>query len=197
MGEREPPPTRVTTCIEYFKSLHKGCDKPAAMTALEEDGTKSNVGLIESAKITLFPAVNAAIQDAQGRVLLTRRSNKVREPGLWCLPGGHFDPGETWAEASAREVREEVGLVVSQPRLLGIYSDPICNVVPHPRAPGGLGQFVAAVFLYTVYEGQVTPNDEVSEFGWFSPGQYPEPLLASHRVRLADWEKFSGEAYFR
>ena len=167
------------------------------MTALEEDGTKSNVGVTEPTKITLFPAVNAVIQDAQGRVLLTLRSDKVREPGVWCLPGGHFDPGETWADAAAREVREEVGLVVREPRLLGIYSDPALNVVPHSRAPGGWGQFVAAVFVYTTYEGDVVPNEEVAEFGWFAPGKYPEPLQRSHRVRLADWEAFRGEAFFR
>jgi 8-oxo-dGTP diphosphatase len=167
------------------------------MTALLEDGTKGNVGLTDTAKITLFPAVNAAIQDGQGRILLTQRSKKVREPGFWCLPGGHFDPGETWEQASAREVREEVGLIVRSPKLLGIYSDPALNVVSHPRAPGGLGQFVAAVFFYTQFDGEVAPNDEVSEWGWFAPGQFPEPLLNSHRVRLQDWQAFRGEAFFR
>ncbi len=152
--------------------------------------------LPNASQVTLFPAVNAAIRDTAGRVLLTRRSAIVREPGLWCLPGGHLDPGETWYEGCLREVREEVGLVVRGGALLGIYSDPITNTVPHPRAAGGWGQFVAAVFVFEKPSEEVVPNEEVSEVGWFLPHEAPEDLITSHRVRLNDLARFEGISFF-
>lgn len=56
-------------------------------------------------------AVGAFVFDAAGRVLLVERG---RPPGvgLWTVPGGKLEPGETLAQAVAREVREETGLVV-------------------------------------------------------------------------------------
>jgi ADP-ribose pyrophosphatase YjhB (NUDIX family) len=45
------------------------------------------------------------------RVLLIRRGRPPDE-GLWSVPGGKLEPGETLAQAVAREVREETGLVV-------------------------------------------------------------------------------------
>ena len=45
------------------------------------------------------------------RVLLVERGQPPGE-GLWTVPGGHQEPGETLAQAVAREVREETGLVV-------------------------------------------------------------------------------------
>jgi len=56
-------------------------------------------------------AVGGIVFDATGRVLLVERG---RPPGagLWSVPGGKVDGSETLAQAVAREVREETGLVV-------------------------------------------------------------------------------------
>jgi 8-oxo-dGTP diphosphatase len=71
------------------------------------------------------PALTAdcVIFDASGRVLLIRRAN---EPFLGCyaLPGGFVEIGETVEEACIREVQEETGISISEPQLVGIYSDP-------------------------------------------------------------------------
>jgi ADP-ribose pyrophosphatase YjhB (NUDIX family) len=53
-------------------------------------------------------------------ILLTRRADN----GMWCLPGGMIDPGESVAEGCEREVLEETGLLVKVKRLAGIYSNP-------------------------------------------------------------------------
>jgi mutator protein MutT len=56
-------------------------------------------------------AVGAFVRDEAGRVLVVQRGAPPGA-GLWSVPGGKQEPGETLAQAVAREVREETGLVV-------------------------------------------------------------------------------------
>lgn len=56
-------------------------------------------------------AVGAIVFDAEGRVLLVERGTPPGV-GLWSVPGGKLEPRETLAQAVAREVREETGLIV-------------------------------------------------------------------------------------
>jgi len=61
-----------------------------------------------------LPSVDVAaciVRSGDGRVLLAQRSAGQIAPGFWELPGGKIDPGETPAQAAARELYEEVGLV--------------------------------------------------------------------------------------
>jgi NAD+ diphosphatase len=65
-------------------------------------------------------AVGGVLVDDDGRLVVLVRG---REPGkgCWDLPGGFVDPGETAEEALRREVREEVGLEVTDLRYLGSW----------------------------------------------------------------------------
>ena len=54
------------------------------------------------------PAARIILLDPQGRVLLFRFDPDDRPP-LWCTPGGALDPGEDYANAARRELREETG----------------------------------------------------------------------------------------
>ena len=57
------------------------------------------------------PVVGAAIVRA-GRVLAARRTEPAHLKGLWELPGGKVEPGETYDEALVREIHEELGVRV-------------------------------------------------------------------------------------
>jgi 8-oxo-dGTP diphosphatase len=61
--------------------------------------------------MTPIVAVAAIVFDADGRVLLIERG-KPPGDGLWTVPGGRLEGQETLAQAVAREVREETGLLV-------------------------------------------------------------------------------------
>jgi 8-oxo-dGTP diphosphatase len=58
------------------------------------------------------PCVGALVHDDEGRLLVVRRG---REPGrgLWSVPGGRVEPGESDVVAVEREVLEETGLHVT------------------------------------------------------------------------------------
>jgi 8-oxo-dGTP diphosphatase len=56
--------------------------------------------------------VTAAIIVEDGRVLIARRPPGGRHPGAWEFPGGKVETGETHAECLARELLEELGIIV-------------------------------------------------------------------------------------
>lgn len=61
--------------------------------------------------------VACAVFDDDGRVLLSRRGDL----DVWNLPGGRLDAGEKLADAAAREVREETGIIAHVDRAVGLY----------------------------------------------------------------------------
>ena len=62
--------------------------------------------------------MGAVVHDEQGRLLLIRRGH-APSAGLWSVPGGRMEAGETEQEAVVRELAEETGLVVVPVRPLG------------------------------------------------------------------------------
>lgn len=61
--------------------------------------------------------VACAVCDDAGRVLLSQRGDF----NVWNLPGGRLDSGEALADAAAREVREETGILTHIERVVGLY----------------------------------------------------------------------------
>ena len=72
--------------------------------------------------------VRAVVLDEEGATLLVRE----KEDGLWTLPGGWVDVGESPSEAAEREVKEESGYEVRAVRLLALWDR---NKHPHPPIP--------------------------------------------------------------
>jgi 8-oxo-dGTP pyrophosphatase MutT (NUDIX family) len=104
---------------------------------------------------------SAVLLDGQGRqVLLTRRVDN----GLWCLPGGKVDPGESVAESVAREVLEETGLEVRVKRLVGVYSDPH-QLVIYPD--GNKVHIVVLSFLVELITGEMRLCNETKDIRYF------------------------------
>ena len=78
--------------------------------------------------MTPIVAVAAIVFDFEGRVLLVQRG-KPPGAGLWSVPGGKLEAHETLAQAVAREVREETGLVVE----VGTLACVVERMDPHPE----------------------------------------------------------------
>jgi len=109
-------------------------------------------------------AVSAAII-RDGKVLIVRRA---RPPagGLYTLPGGGVEVGETLLEAVVREVREETALAVEPVALAG-YREAIVR-----DAEGRIERhFVILPFAARWIAGEPVLNDELSEAMWLDPPQ--------------------------
>ena len=104
---------------------------------------------------SVIPCVGAVITDGQGRLLLIKRGH---EPGagLWSLPGGRIEPGETDAEALVREMQEETGLAVKPGRLLG-----------RVQRPGLAGDIIdIRDYAATVTGGTLRAGDDAADARW-------------------------------
>ena len=128
----------------------------------------------------LRPGVAAIIQDGEGKILLQRRSDN----GLWGLPGGSVEIGESVRDAILREVREETGLTVEVVRLIGVYSDPRVQVVRY--ADGNVVHYISSVFACRILEGTLQTCDETLDLQFFDPAQLPEDLVPMHHIRIQD-----------
>jgi len=123
------------------------------------------------------------------RVLLTRRSDN----GVWCLPGGGMDPGESAAEACAREVLEETGLVVNVGRLIGVYTSP--NLVVE-YADGERVQPVALNFIAEPIGGELGISDETTDVGYFSLEEMNSMDVWAHHVERINDAMAGAESAF-
>ena len=112
-----------------------------------------------------FLAVSAAII-RDGRVLIARRA-KGASTGMFTLPGGVVEAGETLHQAIVREVREETGIAVEPIALAGqrefITRDADGRVSRH---------FVILCFACRWLAGEGTPLlEELSELRWLEPAE--------------------------
>src|SRR5690625_824877 len=123
----------------------------------------------------ISPCAGAVIPDDSQRILAIQR----RDNGLWALPTGHVEPGETVSAAVVREIGEETGLKVRIERLVGLYSDSATQVL---RVAGGRREhFVTACFLCRLIGGTLELQpEEVRDAGFFPPGEIPSPRVESH-----------------
>ena len=129
--------------------------------------------------------------ESRQKVLLTRRQDN----GLWCLPGGHMEPGESVQECCVREVFEETGLQVRVKRLTGVYSNPN-QLVIYPD--GSQAHFVVMNFEVEITGGKLGLSDETSEAGYFSPAEIESmPMHDRHADRIADAIAGQTEAYIK
>ncbi len=111
-----------------------------------------------------YLAVSAAVV-RKGRVLLVRRARRPAL-GLYTLPGGVVEAGETLRAAVEREVREETGMAIEPVGIAGhreaIVRDGAGRVERH---------FVILAFAARWIAGEPALNDELAEARWVEPAE--------------------------
>lgn len=119
------------------------------------------------------PATCVIVTDQEKRILLVKRSVEPRI-GLWCLPGGFIELGETPKASALRELKEETGLTGTIDRLFSVISNPsklydtvviICYIVRH-------------------FSGELMAGDDASDTQFFPFKALPEIAFKSHENLL-------------
>ena len=107
-----------------------------------------------------IPGVSALVWH-QGRVLLIKR---VRQPfqGIWALPGGRIELGESPESAVIREVREETGIEVDQPAEIDRFE---------LTDPADGRRLTIRVFRARFRSGLPAAGDDAAEARWVGPAQ--------------------------
>ena len=142
----------------------------------------------------VIPCVGAIIIDELGRLLLIKRGH---EPGagLWSIPGGRVEPGESDTQALVRELREETGLTVKPGALAGTV-----------RRRYGSGVLLIRDYLATVVDGSpvageplvaggsgvagrsLVAGDDAAEARWVDVGELDQlPLTEGLLDALRSW----------
>ncbi len=111
-------------------------------------------------------SVAVLIRDEKRRVLLEKR----RDCGLWGLPGGRIEPGESVVQAACREIFEETGFRVAVNRLLGVYSEPRDRIVAFPDKTV---QIVDILLEAEIVSGELKISDESEEMQFFATTEFP------------------------
>ena len=128
---------------------------------------------VEDNWLHISPAAGAeAVVVREGKILLIKRSDN----GLWAVPGGLVEVGETLAEAAQRELWEETGIRGQVTRLLGIFDSRLW----HSKTKAHLYH---AVFLAEATDVSPRTSSESTEVAFFGENELPE-LSSGHQQRV-------------
>jgi ADP-ribose pyrophosphatase YjhB (NUDIX family) len=116
------------------------------------------------------------VTDDHGRLLLVRRAVPPQE-GLWSLPAGFVDFGESPAEAAVRECVEETGLIAHVETLLDLVAGR-----EHPR-----GADIVVIYSGHIVEGHLQAADDASEAAFFSVQDLPPLAFEATRRAVDIW----------
>jgi 8-oxo-dGTP diphosphatase len=126
-----------------------------------------------------------AIVFRDDKVLLVRRANPPGQ-GLWAIPGGRVELGETLKEAARREVREETGVIINPKEPVYVF-----EVIERDDEGGIRFHYVIIDLLAEYLSGEVNPGTDASEARWISSEELKElPVTKTTREFLKSRFRF-------
>lgn len=120
-----------------------------------------------------LPAAAALVLDSDRRVLLVKRKY-LPNRGMWCLPIGFAEMGETIAEAALRELCEETGLTGRVSRLIDADS----------WRSDFYGDVLVVTFEVEKVSGAETPGDDAEDVSYFAIDRLPPLAFPSNEKAI-------------
>ncbi len=116
-----------------------------------------------------LPIASAVVLNDRREVLLVKRGNEPQK-GMWCLPIGFAELGETIAEAALRELSEEAGIEGRILRHLDVDS----------YQSSYYGDLLIVTFEVEPIGGEPRAGDDAEEAGWFALDDLPRLAFSSN-----------------
>jgi ADP-ribose pyrophosphatase YjhB (NUDIX family) len=127
---------------------------------------------------SLVVAASAVVTDGEGRILMQRRADS----GLWALPGGGMEMGDSLPGTAVREVKEETGLDIEITGLVGTYTDPR-HIIAY--SDGEVRRQFNVCFTARVTGGSLKISDESTELRFVAPAELDAlPMHFTQKLRL-------------
>jgi ADP-ribose pyrophosphatase YjhB (NUDIX family) len=122
------------------------------------------------------PAV-AILITREGQLLLARRGIEPAR-GMWDIPGGFIETGESAEDAVVREALEETALEVRVAEFLGSVPD----IYGSRREPT-----LNLCFTALVVGGEMRAQSDVESLAWFAPDGLPKRMAFDHQYQMLQW----------
>lgn len=116
----------------------------------------------------MVTAAMGIIYDKEKGILFEKRTDN----GMWCIPGGAMELGESIEEALNREVKEETSLDIYNPKLFDVEAN-VHMVYPN----GDEVYYTDIVYIIEEYSGNLNYDDESSELKWFKLDELPDNIM--------------------
>jgi UDPglucose 6-dehydrogenase len=121
-------------------------------------------------------AINVIVEDKSKILLVKRRLEPFK--GLWSLPGGYVEYGETVEDAARREVKEECGLDIQPSGIIGVYSNPERHPWKH---------VIAICYTAKKVGGRIEAGAKEGKTNFFKTNSIPEKLAFDHAKMIEDY----------
>ncbi|MBP3708133.1 MAG: NUDIX domain-containing protein [Clostridia bacterium] len=116
----------------------------------------------------MVTAAMCIIYDKEKGILFEKRSDN----GMWCVPGGAIELGESLEQALAREVKEETSLDISNPKLFDVAAN-VHMIYPNKDEV----YYTDVVYEVNEYTGTLKYDEESTELKWFKINELPESIM--------------------
>lgn len=109
-----------------------------------------------------------------------KADSELHGEGTWTMPGGKLEFGESFEEGAVREVKEETGIEIKNPKVICVNNDK--NEHAH---------FITIGLLVTEFKGieKIMEPDEITIWKWFKSKELPKNIFPPSKKILENYKQ--------